>query len=45
MMDVKWLREGMVIIKEGVVTLNDVGIYISCFNLLLKIAEIAKTLK
>jgi hypothetical protein len=45
MMDVEWLREGMMVIKEGVVSLNDVGIRFHVFRLLLKISEIAKTLK
>ena len=45
MMNIEWLREGVVIVKEGVVTLNDVGIRFHVFRLLLKIAEIAKTLK
>jgi hypothetical protein len=45
MMDVKWIREGVVIVKEGVVSLNNMGIGFHVFRLLLKIAEIAKTLE
>ena len=45
MMDIEWLREGVVIVKEGVVSLNNVGIRFHVFRLLLKIVEIAKTLK
>jgi hypothetical protein len=44
-MYVEWIRECMVIVKEGVVSLNDVGIIFHVFRLLLKIAEIVKTLK
>jgi hypothetical protein len=44
-MDIEWLREGVMIVKEGVVSLNNVGIRFHVFKLLLKIAEIAKILK
>jgi hypothetical protein len=44
-MNIEWLREGAVIIKEGAFSLNDVGISFHVSRLLLKIAEIAKTLK
>ena len=43
-MDIEWLREGVLIVKEGVVSLN-VGILFHGFKLLFKNAEIAKTLK
>ena len=42
MINIEWLREGVVIVKEGVVTLNDVGIRFHIFILLLKIAEMPK---
>jgi hypothetical protein len=44
-MDIEWKREGVMIIKEGVVFLKNVGIRSHGFKLLLKIAEIAKILK
>jgi hypothetical protein len=44
-MNIEWLREGVVIVKKGVITLNDVGIKFYAFRFLLKIVEIAKTLK
>jgi hypothetical protein len=44
-MNIEWIREGMMIVKEGVVSLNNVGIIFHVFRLLLKIAEIAQTLK
>jgi hypothetical protein len=31
-MDIEWLREGVLIVKEGVVSLNDVGILFHVLN-------------
>jgi hypothetical protein len=31
MMDIEWIREGIMIIKEGVVSLKDVGIRFHVF--------------
>jgi hypothetical protein len=45
MMDIEWLREGVMIVRGGVVSLNNVGIRFHVFRLLLKISEISKTLK
>jgi hypothetical protein len=42
MINIEWLREGVVIVKEGVVTLNYVGIRFHIFILLLKIAKMPK---
>ena len=42
MMDIEWLREGVVIVKEGVVSLNNVGIIFHVFRLFLKIVEMPK---
>jgi hypothetical protein len=33
-MDIEWIREGVMIIKEGVVSLNNVGIRFHVFKLL-----------
>jgi hypothetical protein len=44
-MDIEWLREGMTIVKEGVVSLNNVGIRFHVFYIAFENCQNAKTLK